>query len=158
MARKLDTTDLKIVQIMQRNGRISNLDLSKEIGLSPAPTLGRVRNLENKRIIEGYHAKVNLGKLGITVKALIQVTLHQHRGVNIKNFIDAIMEIPEVVDSYQVTGDYDYLLRVFSSNVEELDRLITQKIGSIEEVGQIKSHIILSHIKNSRVVPKLDLD
>ncbi|GAB5540057.1 MAG: Lrp/AsnC family transcriptional regulator [Salibacteraceae bacterium] len=158
MPRKFDDIDYRIIKVLQEKGRISNLDLSREVGLTPAPTLGRVRNLEKQRVIEGYHAQVNLTKLGITVKALIQVTLHQHKGVNIRDFIDAIMEIPEVVDCYQVTGDYDYLLRVYSSSVEDLDRLITQSISKIPEVGLIKSHIILSHIKHSRVVPNLIKD
>ena len=65
------------------------------------------------------------------------------------------MHIPEVVECYQVTGDYDYLLRVLTSDIEALDKLITDKISKIPEVGQIKSHIILSEIKHSRVVPFL---
>ncbi len=155
MPKQMDEIDQKILRILQERGRISNIDLSREIDLSPAPTLERVRKLEKQRIIEGYHAQVNLGKMGITIKALIQITLTRQQEVSIHKFIESIMHIPEVVECYQVTGDYDYLLRVLTSDIEALDKLITDKISKIPEVGQIKSHIILSEIKHSRVVPFL---
>ena len=155
MARPLDETDYKILRIMQERGRISNIDLSKEIDLSPAPTLERVRKLEKQRIIEGYHARVNLAKMGVTVKALIQVTLLHQQENSIHRFIEAVMKIPEVVECDQVTGDYDYHLKVYAPDIGALDRLITDRISKIPEVGHIKSHIILSEIKHSRVVPVL---
>lgn len=155
MARQMDETDHKILRILQEQGRISNIDLSRQIKLSPAPTLERVRKLEKMRVIEGYHAQVNLGKMGITIKALIQVTLIHQQETSIHKFIEAIMHIPEVVECHQVTGDFDYLLRVFTTDIEALDKLITERISKIPEVGHIKSHIILSEIKHSRVVPIL---
>ena len=72
MARPLDDIDRKILRIIQERGKISNIDLSREIELSPAPTLERLRKLENQRIVEGYHAEVNLMKMGITIKALFK--------------------------------------------------------------------------------------
>jgi Lrp/AsnC family leucine-responsive transcriptional regulator len=158
MARAIDKTDYKILKILQERGRISNIDLSKEIGLSPAPTLERVRKLERLRYIEGYHADVNLSKLGITIKAFIQVTLIHQQENNIHRFIEAIHKIPEVVECNQVTGDYDYQLKVYTSEIGALDRLITERISKLPEVGQIKSHIILSEIKHSRVAPMLNAD
>lgn len=158
MGKHMDETDHKILRIMQERGRISNIDLSREIGLSPAPTLERVRKLEKQRIIEGYHAQVNLSKMGITIKALIQVTLTRQQDISIHKFIEAIMKIPEVVECFQVTGDFDYQLRVLTTDIEALDKLITDRISRIPEVGHIKSHIILSEIKHSRVVPVLNKD
>lgn len=156
MARPLDDIDRKILKILQERGRISNIDLSKEITLSPAPTLERVRKLEKQRIIEGYHAQVNLAKMGITIKAFIQITLIHQQENNIHRFIEAVMHIPEVMECNQVTGDYDYQLKVYTSDIGALDRLITEKVSKLPEVGQIKSHIILSEIKHSRVVPMLN--
>lgn len=152
----MDEIDHKILRILQERGRISNIDLSREIKLSPAPTLERVRKLEKQRVIEGYHAQINLGKMGITIKALIQVTLIHQQEVSIHKFIEAIMQIPEVIECQQVTGDFDYLLKVLTADIEALDRLITDRISKIKEVGHIKSHIILSEIKHSRVVPMLN--
>ncbi len=158
MPRPLDDIDKKILKLLQERGRISNIDLSKEINLSPAPTLERVRKLENQRIIEGYHAQVNLAKMGITIKAFIQVTLIHQQENNIHRFIEAVMHIPEVVECNQVTGDYDYQLKVYTTDIGALDRLITERVSKLTEVGQIKSHIILSEIKHSRVVPMLHSD
>ncbi|MBT3647348.1 MAG: Lrp/AsnC family transcriptional regulator [Flavobacteriales bacterium] len=155
MARSLDETDHKILKILQEHGRISNINLSREINLSPAPTLERVRKLERLRFIEGYHADVSLGKMGITIKALIQITLLHQQENNIHRFIEAIMQIPEVVECHQVTGDYDYHIKVYTSDISALDKLITDRISKIPEVGTIKSHIILNEIKQSRVVPFL---
>jgi Lrp/AsnC family leucine-responsive transcriptional regulator len=156
MARPLDYIDRKILRILQERGKISNIDLSREIELSPAPTLERVRKLENQRIIEGYHAQVNLMKMGITIKAFIQVTLMHQKENNIHRFIEAVLQIPEVVECNQVTGDYDYQLKVYTTDIGALDRLITERISKLPEVGQIKSHIILSEIKHSKVVPMLN--
>lgn len=157
MPRQLDQIDLKILRILQEKGRISNVDLSKEVDLSPAPTLERVRKLEKLEYIEGYHAEVNQKKMGINVRALIQITIHQHQGVNLHEFIEAVMKIPEVIECYQVTGDYDYLLQVVAADIQSLDKLITNRISKIPEVGQIKSHIVLSVVKQSKVVPNLNL-
>lgn len=155
MPRPMDNIDRKILKILQEQGRITNIDLSKEVGLSAAPTLERVRKLERQRIIEGYHAQINLAKMGITIKAIIQVTLIHHQENNIHRFIEAIMQIPEVVECDQVTGDFDYQLKVYTLDISALDRLITDRISKIPEVGSIKSHIILNEIKRSRVVPNL---
>jgi len=153
MSRPIDETDRKILKILQERGRISNIDLSREINLSPAPTLERVRKLEKQRYIEGYHADISLAKMGITIKAFIQVTLIHQNENNIHRFIEAIMHIPEVVECHQVTGDYDYQLKVYTSDIGALDRLITERISKLPEVGSIKSHIILNEIKHSKVVP-----
>lgn len=155
MSKPLDDNDRRILKILQEKGRISNIELSKEIGLSPAPTLERVRKLERLRYIEGYHADVNLSKLGITIKAFIQITLLHQQENKIHRFIEAIHKIPEVVECHQVTGEYDYQLKVYTTEIGALDKLITEKISKLPEVGQIKSHIILSEIKHSRVVPTL---
>jgi len=156
MPRSLDKTDYKILQILQDRGRITNIDLSKEIGLSPAPTLERVKKLEKGNYLKGYHAEVNLEKLGVTVKALIQVTLIHQKGTELHRFIEAITRIPEVIECEQVTGDYDYHLKVYSKDISALDRLITDHISKIPQVAQIKSHIVLNTIKHSYVAPLVE--
>lgn len=156
MKKPLDELDHKILHILQERGRISNIELSREIELSPAPTLERVRKLEKMRIIEGYHAELSLAKMGITIKAFIQVTLLHQQENRIHRFIEAIMAIPEVVRCDQVTGEFDYQLKVYTSDIGALDRLITDRISKIPEVGHIKSHIILSEIKHSHVLPIME--
>ena len=156
MPRQLDHIDNNILQILQQRAGISNIDLSREIDLSPALTLERMRKLEKHGFIEGYHARINLGKMGITIEALIQVNLHQHQGSNLHDFIEAVPEIPEVMECYQVTGKFDYMLQALTTDIEALDKLITNTISKTPKVGQIKSHIIRSVVKQSRVAPMLN--
>lgn len=155
MNKPLDKMDKNILKILQEDGRITNKELSKAIGLSPAPTLERVKKLEREFYIEGFHAEINKRKLGITVEALIMITLLHQKESQIHKFIEGVMNIPEVVECYQVTGDYDYHLKVYALDISYLDQLITQRISRIPEVAHIKSHIILNRVKRSRHIPFL---
>ena len=153
MSHNLDKTDLKILQILQENGRITNLQLSNEIGLSPAPTLERVRKLEKKGLITSYHANANAEKLGIGIKALIQISLARQMENAIAHFTRAINEIPEIVECYQVTGKFDYQMMIMVEDIQAFERLISQKLSKIDEIGEMESYVILSTIKKSHVIP-----
>lgn len=153
MAVKIDKIDLKILKILQEEGRITNLELSNKIGLSPAPTLERVRKLERNKYIDSYHAVVNEKVLGIGIQAFIQVSLTRQLDNAIHSFQEKIQAIDEVVEVYQVTGSFDYQLKVMVQDIEALDGLITDKLGKIEEIRQMQSYVILSAIKSSKVVP-----
>ena len=109
---KIDATDLKILKELQKNSKITNVELSKKIGLSPAPTLGRVQKLEKGDYIQSYHAKVNAPLLGLGFTALIQVSLTRQVKNAISNFINQINTIDEIVECYQLTGDFDYQLKI----------------------------------------------
>ena len=113
MAAELDRIDLQILKILQENGRITNLQLSNEIGLSPAPTLERVRKLENAEYIKSYHALVDEEKLGLGIKTFIQISLDFHQKNTIQTFLDEIQNIKEVTECHHVTGQCDFLLKVY---------------------------------------------
>jgi Lrp/AsnC family leucine-responsive transcriptional regulator len=151
----IDSIDKKILDVLQENGRITNLHLSNLIGLSPAPTLERVRKLEKAKILKSYHAEVDATKLGYDLSVSIQVTLARQIENAMQKFSSQIQQIDEVVECVQVTGDYDYLLRVIVKDVRGLDVLINEKISHIEVIGQLKSNVILSTIKSSKKVPLL---
>jgi Lrp/AsnC family leucine-responsive transcriptional regulator len=108
-ADKLDPTDLKILKLLQEDGRITNLELSNQIGLSPAPTLERVKKLEKSKIIESYHAHLNKSKLKLGVSVFIQITLSRQVENVINRFKEKILSIPEIMECYQITGNADYL-------------------------------------------------
>ena len=101
---KLDRIDRKILEILQANAKITNAQLSKDIGLSPAPTLERVKKLENSGLILSYHAKLDNEKLGLQVSTFVQVTLVGHNKQNIETFIKEIDQIDEVVECHHITG------------------------------------------------------
>lgn len=155
MTYNLDETDKKILSILQQNGRITNLQLSSEIGLSPAPTLERVRKLEKSGIIASYHAEVSAQRLGLGLKVIIQVSLIRQIENAMQKFVDQIKEIDEIIECAQVTGDYDYYLKVMVKDIAEFDKLVNGKLSKIEEIGQMRSSVILSTVKDSKMIPIL---
>jgi Lrp/AsnC family leucine-responsive transcriptional regulator len=110
MPLELDKIDLQILKILQQNGRITNLQLSNEIGLSPAPTLERVRKLENASYIKSYHALVDEELLGLGIKTFIQVQLDFHKNNTIQIFLDEVKEIKEITECHHVTGQCDSIV------------------------------------------------
>ena len=153
MAVKIDKTDLKILKILQEDGRITNLQLSNQVGLSPAPTLERVRKLEKQGIIDSYHANVNADKMGMGIMAIIQVSLLRQIDNALQNFKRQIMEIDEVVECLQVTGTFDYQLKVVVKDISAIDALISERLSKVEEIGQMQTYVVLSTLKKSNVLP-----
>lgn len=149
----LDKTDLKIIRILQQNGRITNLQLSTEVGLSPAPTLERVKKLEQANLIRSYHASVDEEALGLGIKAFILVSLTRQIANAIEKFKEQIAGIEEIMECYQVTGDADYMIKTMVKDIPAFEKLIGQKLSKIEEIGQMKTMVILSKVKESKVVP-----
>ncbi|MEZ5174102.1 MAG: Lrp/AsnC family transcriptional regulator [Bacteroidia bacterium] len=150
---KLDAIDLKILLHLQQNARITNLELSKEIGLSPAPTLERVRKLEKLQIIEGYHARLNAGKLNLGVSFMVQVSLKNQNEDDLSHFRKHIKSINEIVDCYQVTGNADFILKIVARDIPAFEKLILKEISSLSEVKNIQSTLILSEVKKSNILP-----
>jgi Lrp/AsnC family leucine-responsive transcriptional regulator len=153
----LDKTDLKILKKLQENGRITNLQLSSEIGLSAAPTMERVRKLEKSGFIAGYHASLNTEKLGLNIKALVSISLNKKNEDSLNEFKEKIQKIPEIIECYQTTGQFDYLLKVIVKDIHTFEKTISQKLSKIEAIGQMQSSIVISTLKNSRFIP-LDYD
>jgi len=139
MAEKLDKIDLKILKILQENSKITNLDLSKQIGLSPAPTLERVKKLESTNIIESYHAKVSAEKIGLNVGTFVLVTLAWSKENALENFIEKISKIDEVTEAYIITGDGDFLLKITTKDIPSYEQLLFKKLSQIEEVSSRRS-------------------
>ncbi|PKP51181.1 MAG: AsnC family transcriptional regulator [Bacteroidetes bacterium HGW-Bacteroidetes-12] len=150
---KLDEIDLKILKKLQENAKITNLQLSKDISLSPAPTLERVKKLESKGFIESYHALVNESKLNLGLCAFMQISLIRQRDNAINNFIEQIGKIDEVMECYNVTGQADYLLKIIVKDITAFDRLVKDKLSQIEEIRNMHSMIVISKDKYSKVLP-----
>lgn len=153
MVDKLDKIDLKILRILQENSKITNLELSKRIGLSPAPTLERVKKLETTDIIESYHAKVNAEKIGLNVGTFVLVTLAWNKENALENFIEKINNIDEVTEAYIITGDGDFLLKIITKDIPSYEQLLFKKLSQIEEVERLKTFMTLSKVKKSKILP-----
>jgi Lrp/AsnC family leucine-responsive transcriptional regulator len=153
MAADLDKIDLKILRLLQENGRITNLLLSQEIGLSPAPTLERVRKLELSGYIKSYHALVDEEKLGLGIKTFIQVQLDFHKNNTIQTFLDEVNQIKEITECHHVTGQADFLLKVYVNDIKAYERLIMEKISRISVVKTFQTMMIMSTTKKEPIVP-----
>ena len=149
----LDSTDFKILKILQENGRITNIQLSMDLGLSPAPTLERVRKLEAQGYINSYHAMVNEELLGLKIKTFIQVSINYQKTDAIKNFSKQIMKIDEVVECHHISGSADFLLKVIVPDIKSYERLILDKISKILEISHLQTMMILSTTKYSHALP-----
>jgi Lrp/AsnC family transcriptional regulator, leucine-responsive regulatory protein len=150
---KLDQIDHKLLEILQSNGKITNAQLSKEVGLSPAPTLERVKKLENTGIIESYHAQIDREKVGLGVMTFVQVTLSGHRKAITETFVSTIESVPEITECHHVTGSCDFLLKVIARDIASYQKLIMETINEIEVVASTQTMVILSTFKNSKVLP-----
>ena len=153
MKAKLDATDRKILEILQADSNITNAQLAQEIGLSPAPTLERVKKLENAKIIKSYHATIDHASVGLGVSTFVMVSLKGHNKENIHKFIDAVQEIEEVVECHHITGQADFILKVVSSDISSYQTLMLEKVSNIDVVDSMQSMVILSTFKDSKVVP-----
>ena len=150
---KIDKTDLKILQILQDNCKITNLDLSKKIGLSPAPTLERVKKLENSGYISSYHATVSAATIGLNVKTFVQVSLAWHKENALDNFISKIKKVDEVTECYIITGEADIMLKIVCKDIPTYENILFKTLSQIEEIERMKTLMTLSTVKDSKVLP-----
>lgn len=150
---KLDKIDLKILKILQNNCKITNLDLSKKIGLSPAPTLERVKKLENTEVIESYHAKVNPQSIGLSVKTFVLVSLAWQKDNALDNFIEKIRQIDEIVECYIITGEADILMKIACKDIPTYEDILFKTLSQIDEIERMKTLMTLSTVKDSKVLP-----
>lgn len=153
MKPKLDNIDRKILELLQANSNITNAQLAQEIGLSPAPTLERVKKLEQAGVIRSYHATVDPASVGLGVSTFVTVSLKGHNKENIEKFISAIKKIEEVVECHHVTGQADFILKVVAVDIPAYQNLMLEKVTNIEVVDNLQSTIILSTFKDSKAIP-----
>ena len=153
MVDKLDKIDLKILKLLQENSKITNLDLSKKIGLSPAPTLERVKKLENINIIQSYHAKVSAEKIGLNIRTFALVSIAWHKENALDNFLAKVNAIDEITECYIITGDADFLLKIVCKDMQAYEQLLFKQLSQIEEVERLKTLMTLSQAKKSKVLP-----
>lgn len=153
MSEKLDKIDLKILKILQENSKITNLDLSKKIGLSPAPTLERVKKLETTDIIASYHAKVNAQSIGLDVKTFVLVALDWRKDQARERFLEKIEHIDEITECYIITGEADFLIKIVCKDIPSYERLLFKTLQQIDEIERLKTLMTLSTVKDSKVLP-----
>ena len=149
----MDAIDLRILERLQQDARISNVELARAVNLSPSPCLARVRALEEDGTIARYVTLLDAKKIGITVSVLVQVTLEKQVEPALEAFERAVRERPEVMECYLMTGDADYLLRVLVPDVPAFERFILEFLSRVPGVGNIKSSFALKQVKYQTALP-----
>lgn len=153
MSDKLDKIDLHILKILQDNSKITNLDLSKRIGLSPAPTLERVKKLEQHDVIQSYHAKVNPEAIGLMVKTFVLVSLDWRKPQARESFLSQVETIEEITECYIITGEADFLIKIVCKDIPTYERLLFKTLQQIDEIERLKTLMTLSTVKDSKLLP-----
>lgn len=153
MADRLDHIDFKILKILQQNSKITNLDLSRRIGLSPAPTLERVKKLENNNTIHSYHAKVNPEKIGLRVKTFVLVSLDWRKTNARESFLEQVNKIDEITECFIITGEADFLIKIITEDIPAYEKLLFKTLQQIDEIERLKTLMTLSTVKDSKILP-----
>lgn len=151
---KLDRYDRRILEILQQEGRLSNQDLADRIGLSPSPCLRRVRALEEAGLIAGYRALLDAQRLGLTLTAILSISMDRHTPERFARFDAAVAEIPEIQECLLITGrDADYHLKVVVRDMDAYQDLLLNKLTRIEGVAGVHSSFVLRRIVERTSLP-----
>ena len=151
---KLDRYDQRILEELQRDGRISNQELADRIGLSPSPCLRRVRALEESGIITGYRAVLDARKLGLNLMAILSISMDKHTPERFERFDAAVAAIPEVLECLLITGrDADYQLKVVVRDMDAYQDLLLNQITRIEGVTGVHSSFVLRQVAERTRLP-----
>ena len=151
---ELDRYDRRILEVLQKEGRISNQELADRIGLSPSPCLRRVKALEEGGVLTAYRALVDSRKLGLTLMALIYISMDRHTPDRFANFEAKVKELPEVLECLLVTGqDADYQLKVVVGDMDAYQKLLLNKITRIQGVTGVHSSFVLRKVVDKTALP-----
>ena len=154
----MDRIDVRILEELQRDGRLTVIELAERIGLSPTPSKRRVRALESAGVIEGYAALLDPAKVGLKALAFVQVKLEKHSDTNVAAFEREIQHLDEVLGCYATTGAHDFLLQVAVSDLEALSQVVLKKLLKIPGVRDVQSGIVLETVKRSGRLPLRQLE
>ena len=149
----LDEIDRTILDVLQRDGRISNADLARRVSLSQPATYARVRRLEQSGYISGYAAQLNREKLGYGMLCYIHLSGQLHQRQQLENLRAALLDMPEVLECAFVTGEFDFLIKVVLRNQKDLERFILHKLTPLPGVGRVNTSLVVAEIKSTTALP-----
>ena len=150
---ELDHKDLKLISLLQENGRMSNTDLAAAIDLSPPGLQKRLRKLEDNQVISGYYARINREALGFDMLCFVQVTLARHEPDAVTNFRQVVQDMPEVLECHHITGESDYLLKIIVRNRKHLEKFLMESLTPIRGMDRLRTSLVLRPIKETLSLP-----
>lgn len=149
----LDNTDKEILQKLQQNSKITNKELSNGLSLSVTAVFERIKRLERNGVISGYVALVKPDKVEKAFMVLTQIKLVQHTKSNVIKFEADVVKLPEVLECYHVSGEYDYILKVLVKDMEAYREFMLTKLTNLENIGSTQSTFIISSVKSTTALP-----
>ena len=149
----LDSTDRSILEALQRDGRLSNVELASQVHLSESACLRRVKALEKAGVIQGYRASVDPASVGLPDNVFVSVGLARQEQADLDAFEAAVRRVPEVMECYLMTGDYDYLLRVVAAGAADYERIHRQHLTRLPSVARVRSSFALRVVEDSAALP-----
>ena len=152
----LDQIDLRILGILQRDGRITNVDLAREVGLTAPPCLRRVRALEERGFIESYHARLNGGVLGYGITIFAMVSLKSQAEDALRAFEAHVSALPEVRECHMLNGEIDFVLKIVAHDLQGFQSFLTSKLTPAPNVASVKTSLTIRTCKDEPGVPIAD--
>ena len=152
-AYQLNPRERRILAELQRDGRVSNVELAGRVGMSESPCLRRVRTLEEAGVIAGYHAQVDRRRLGLDVLAFVQVGLDQRSETDTEAFLQAVRREPRIIAGYAMSGSHDYMLKVVARSMDDFSDLTMRTILRWPGVQNVSSTFVMEEIKESSELP-----
>ena len=150
---KIDPIDRRILSELQGDGRMTNVELSRRVGISAPPCLRRVRSLEDAGLIEGYHAKVNARALGFEVTVFAMVSLRSQAGADLAAFEERAREWPLVRECFMLNGEIDFLLKCVAPNLARFQSFLTDELTAAPNVASVKTSLVIRAAKDAPGVP-----
>lgn len=149
----LDRTDLRLLALLQRNGRATNADIAAQVNLSPSACLRRIQRLEATGVIAGYAARVDPKAVGLGLQAFVRVQLERHDPASVQQFGDRVQAWDEVVACYALTGDMDYLLHVAVADLDHFSHFLLDRVLHSGLVADVNSSFVLREVKAGHALP-----
>ncbi len=149
----LDELDKAILSALQANGRVSNAELARRINLSPPATHARIRRLEDQGYIRQYTALLDRDKAGYDMLCFVNISLKMHQFEQVEQFREVVSQMPEVLECYHITGEFDYLLKVVIHNRKDLERFVVNQLTPIPGVARIYTSLALTEVKSTTALP-----
>jgi len=149
----LDAIDLRILNALQSDGRLTNQELADQVGLSPSPCLRRVRRLERDGFIRTYRAVLDRDSVGLGLTVFVEIKVEKHSRDNAQALQQALAALPEVVACHMVSGTADFIAEIVVSNLKSYERLLTEKLLTLPMIGDIRSNFALTRVKSDAALP-----
>jgi len=153
MTANLDANDILILQALQEDGHLTIKELSQKVHLSVSPVYERVRRLEREGYIKGYKAVLDAEKLDCGFMAFCYLKMKQHTHENATQIMERVQDIPEIAEVYNISGDFDFLLKIYVKNMKQYQEFVMRILGDIPAIGSLNSSFVLGEVKNSHKLP-----